>query len=167
MDEKPRSEPEGSERQAKNEAAFITGPAAAGSVPDLGAPMRDHAHCLARLREHVYGSRHGDSFPAVPCPTRCALGRWLSDEVGSYRTLPGYRSVEDTHAAFHRSADEVLALLHQGRRLDAACAVETSGSVRQASRALVRALQALREEIRATERQQPPMSRSAEPGKSR
>lgn len=114
--------------------------------------MRDHALCLARLREHVYGSRHADSFPATSCHTNCALGRWLSGEAGPYQTLPGYRSVEDAHAEFHRSADQALALLDQGRRLDATRAVETSGSVRQASRALVHALQALRKEIRATDR---------------
>ncbi len=168
MSEKTRPQrPPKSERQAGNEAPFITGPATSCRIPDLGAPMRDHALCLARLREHVYGSRHEDSFPSVPCSTRCALGRWLSGEVGPYRTLPGYRSVEDAHAAFHRSADQVLALLDQGRRLDATRAVETTGSVRQASRDLVQALQTLREEIRAAERQMPPMSRSAEPAKSR
>lgn len=168
MSEKTKPQrPLKSERQAENEAAFITAPAVASPVPDLGAPMRDHALCLARLREHVYGSRHGDSFPAESCHTRCALGRWLSGEVGPYRTLAGYRSVEDAHAEFHRSADQVLALLDQGRRLDATRAVETSGSVRQASRALVRALHTLREEIRATEGQLLPMNRSAEPAKSR
>jgi hypothetical protein len=129
--------------------------------------MRDHALCLARLREHVYGSRHPDLFSAEPCHTRCALGRWLSGEVGSHRALPGYRLVEDAHAAFHRSAVHALALLDQGRRLDAARAVETNGAVRQASRVLVQALQALREEIRATERPMAPTSRSAEPAKSR
>ena len=129
--------------------------------------MRDHALCLARLREHVYGSRHADLFPATSCQANCALGRWLSGEAAPYRTLPGYRLVEDAHAEFRRSANRALALLDQGRRLDATRAVETSGSVRQASRALVRALQALRGEIRATEQKMALTTRCAEPAENR
>lgn len=170
MSEKTRREPlKGSDRQAKDAAAFITSPAppAESDRPDLCAPMRDHALCMARLRERVYGSRYADSFPPESCRTRCALGRWLSGEAGRYRSLPGYRLVENAHAEFRRSADGVQALLDQGRRLDATRAVETSGSVRQASHTLVRALQVLREEIRVAERQMAPTTHSAEPAKNR
>lgn len=164
-----RREPlKGSDRQAKDAAAFITSSELEeADRPDLCAPMRDHALCMARLRERVYGSRCADSFPVEACHTRCALGRWLNGEVGRYPALPGYRLVENAHAEFRRSTDRVLALLDQGRRLDATRAVETSGSVRQASHTLVRALHVLREEIRAAERQMTPTTHSAEPVKNR
>lgn len=169
MDEnKTREHQHGSKRQSAAAAEFIPTPALPERLAiDPCAAMRDHALCVARLREHVYGGRPSSDLAGARCHATCAFGHWLDGAANTHPTLPAYLAVESAHADFHRAAAAVIALVDRGRRLDAWHAVETSGEVRQASRALVRAFHAFREDLRAGAWQAPPTPPLPSPAKAR
>ncbi len=117
----------------------------AGAI-DFCTALSVHAQVMAGLREHVYGARGaelGDIGEAELCP----LGHWLAGIAAPLRRLPEYEAVRLAHALFHVRAALVVAMVRSGRLRDAAAQVETGGSLRRRSIALVRAIGALRRKI--------------------
>lgn len=117
----------------------------AGAI-DFCTALSVHAQVMAGLREHVYGAR-GAELGDIGAAELCPLGHWLAGMAAPLRRLPEYEAVRLAHALFHVRAALVVAMVRSGRLRDAAAQVETGGSLRRRSIALVRAIGALRRKI--------------------
>lgn len=134
------------ESRAESLAERLAGRLEQAGAIDFCTALSVHAQVMAGLREHVYGARGaelGDIGEAELCP----LGHWLAGIAAPLRRLPEYEAVRLAHALFHVRAALVVAMVRSGRLRDAAAQVETGGSLRRRSIALVRAIGALRRKI--------------------
>lgn len=88
---------------------------------DLRLAITQHMQWKFRLDLLIAGySRETLEPEAVGAEASCELGRWISTE-GERRhgSQPAFRSMQRTHAEFHRCAAEIVRLCRSGRRAEA------------------------------------------------
>ncbi len=119
------------------------------------SPLAAHAAWMTQLREYIYGAGEMDRG-AVGRDNECDIGRWLYGEGLAHRQLPEYQHARDVHAAFHRRAAKVVAMVDRGHRLEAAADLAPGGELRALSGALVRAFNCLNKRLLGLERRSLP-----------
>ena len=78
----------------------------------------------------------------------CALGKWLHGDGRDHATHARFRELVDAHAAFHRSAAALAALIERGKRDEAAALINSRDSeFGKLSLRVVAVLMALRSEL--------------------
>ena len=78
----------------------------------------------------------------------CALGKWLHGDGRAHVAHARFRELVDAHAAFHRSAAALAALIERGKREEAAALINSRDSeFGKLSLRVVAILMALRSEL--------------------
>lgn len=106
-----------------------------------------HSQWKIRLQGLVAGTNRETLDPeVVGVDNRCALGQWIHGEAKQYSALPEYADLVKEHAAFHRSAAEVLKVVAAGQGEQARALIDT-GSFHQASIRTINAIRHLRKRV--------------------
>jgi len=108
------------------------------------------AHILWKV-QLMHQVEHGESLPSeaqVSDSGACPLGQWLNGpEAESFRHHACFATLEQAHAEFHRSAAQVMHLVHQGDRAGARRMMSAGGAFAVASRETINALMDLRRQL--------------------
>jgi methyl-accepting chemotaxis protein len=82
--------------------------------------IRAHANWRLRLSTYCQGNlKETFSVQVIAKDNACDLGKWLYGEGSKYASDPKFGELISTHAAFHRSAAEITAMVQSSRQKDA------------------------------------------------
>ena len=104
-----------------------------------------HVQWKLRLRSCIDGHEILDAADIRP-DDRCTLGKWIHFEATSQVTsAPEFTTLRDRHAAFHRTAAEIVERCQAGKKTEAATMLDDiDGAYTHASTAVVSAIRAMR-----------------------
>ena len=105
-----------------------------GEILNLDDALRSHLQWKIRLRTSIIARRADMRASDVRGDDACELGRWLYGEGRrSHAGSAPFEELRRTHAAFHRAAADVVALMEAGRFDDAAAAIDEQGPYAEAT----------------------------------
>ncbi len=113
---------------------------------NLDSAISAHVEWKAKLRSALTSQWQLDAA-TISKDDFCPLGQWLHGEAKQkYGRLGSYRESVGAHAAFHREAGKIAALINKKKYEAAGAALEGGCPYSAASRALVAAIDALKKE---------------------
>jgi hypothetical protein len=137
-----------------------------GTVPKIDIEEAIHAHGAwkAKFRSFLYG-KAGLDVATVGTTKACSLGQWLQHE--GQRLLPAadHERISQTHAEFHRVAQEIVTKILQRDFAAARQDLVNDGAFDQASHALTEALRKASLHALPAARPVPKPQASTDPGK--
>jgi hypothetical protein len=88
---------------------------------DFDQALQAHADWKLRLLSEVRKNNACALDPdLVSLDDRCALGKWIHDEMSAIAPPPNFNNLRARHAEFHQAAGKLIALIRQGQKEDAA-----------------------------------------------
>jgi hypothetical protein len=114
-----------------------------GATPQEQIQRAITAHGVFKVRmgQMVETGSSEMSAATAGADDQCPLGQWLHNGLDpKLKTSPGYQTVRDLHATFHRAAGDVMALSLARKRTEALAAMEMGTTFKQTSAKLVIAL---------------------------
>ncbi len=116
---------------------------------DFENAIAAHVEWKTKLRGAIVGQTQLDSFAAAKDDV-CPLGQWLhGDARTKYAHLAEFSGCVQSHAAFHREAGRVAALINSRRYDEATAALDTGSPYAKASMETTIAISKLRKQIEA------------------
>jgi hypothetical protein len=116
---------------------------------DFTGAIRAHADWKLRLLSYCQGALKLD-LRTLEKDNVCELGKWLHGEARKYGADPMLRELTDAHAAFHRCAASVAALVERGQATAAEASLHAKDSdFNRLSRKVVGFLMKMREKYPA------------------
>ena len=101
---------------------------------NLDDALRSHLQWKIRLRTSIIAQRADMRANDVRNDDACELGQWLYGDGGrSHGGIAAFEELRGTHAAFHRAAADVVALMEARRFDDASAAIDEHGPYAEAT----------------------------------
>jgi hypothetical protein len=119
------------------------------AVFNFSGAIQAHSNWKLHLAANCGNSPHEKIDVAVLAKDNaCELGKWLHGEGRAYATHARFRELLDAHAAFHRSASALAAMIDKEKAKDALALINSHDSeFGKFSHRVVAALMALRTEF--------------------
>jgi len=116
---------------------------------DFENAIAAHVEWKTKLRSAIIAQSELDSFAAAK-DNVCPLGKWLhGDARAKYAHLAEFSGCVQSHAAFHREAGRVAALINARRYDDATAALESGAPYAKSSMDTTTAISKVRKQIGA------------------
>ena len=111
---------------------------------DLGQEITNHLEWIDTVASLLNNEELvEEDFQEITRHDKCALGQWLESEASqSFKDLPEFKKLVETHEAFHKLAGDLVLSLQQGQEADA---IEAQEEFLQMSHDVVHYLQVLQE----------------------
>lgn len=113
----------------------------------IDAALAAHAQWKKRLCDAIESGQSTLQPADVRKDNECQFGRWLYGLPESDRQTGMFLKVRELHAAFHRTAGEILQLALSGRKAEGLKALEFGGPYGKATGDLVLALQTWKQRL--------------------
>ncbi|HUI82267.1 MAG TPA: CZB domain-containing protein [Bryobacteraceae bacterium] len=87
---------------------------------DFDSAIKAHANWMLRLFGYCKGtSQEKLDAGTIQKDNVCDLGKWLHGDGRKFAADPEFKTLVETHAAFHKSAASVVVLVDRGQRPEA------------------------------------------------
>lgn len=108
-----------------------------------------HGMWKSRLAAAIVARRSDVTPEQVEPDNTCAFGKWLQALPGSDQSSAHFKKVKPLHAAFHKTAAQVLRMALSGQKAEAEKSMATGGLYRKASADLTDAMMQWRKALGA------------------
>ena len=97
---------------------------------NFSAAIKAHANWRLRLSTYCQGNSKETAvnIQTLGQDNACDLGKWLYGEGQRYVSDPRFRELINVHAAFHRAAAEIAAMVQRGRQKEAEVLLNSNDS---------------------------------------
>lgn len=109
--------------------------------------IKAHADWKMKLARYIQHPDKSVDARVVGQDNQCALGRWLHGESARFAAVPEFTQLKQAHAAFHRSAADIIQRADRGEQVSEDVALGAQSPYSSASIKVTQLLMQLRRKV--------------------